>query len=62
MCRWYRNTIRRVTEAMCVCVPQGVRGKAVQEEANRMIEDLQLQDKRDTPSSNLSGGMKRKLR
>ena len=27
-----------------------------------MIEDLQLQDKRDVPSSDLSGGMKRKLR
>ena len=44
------------------CVPQGVRGKAVQEEADKMIEDLQLQDKGDAPSSNLSGGMKRKLR
>ena len=51
-----------VTEAVCVCVSQGVRGKSVQEEANKMIEDLQLQDKRDTPSSTLSGGMKRKLR
>ena len=52
----------------CMCVdrtsvfPQGVRGKAVQEEADRMIEDLQLLDKRNTPSSALSGGMKRKLR
>ena len=27
-----------------------------------MIEDLQLKDKRDVPSSSLSGGMKRKLR
>ena len=52
----------------CMCVdrtsvfPQGVRGKAVQEEADRMIEDLQLLDKRNTPSRALSGGMKRKLR
>ena len=52
----------------CMCVdrtsvfPQGVRGKAVQEEADRMIEDLQLLDKRNTPSSALTGGMKRKLR
>ena len=41
---------------------QGLRGKSVQEEADRMIEDLQLQDKRHTPSQKLSGGMKRKLR
>ena len=27
-----------------------------------MVEDLQLQDKRDCPSKKLSGGMKRKLR
>ena len=52
----------------CMCVDrmsvflQGVRGKAVQEEADRMIEDLQLLDKRNTPSRALSGGMKRKLR
>ena len=32
------------------------------EESERMIEDLQLQDKRNTPSQKLSGGMKRKLR
>ena len=41
---------------------QGLGGKAVQKEADRMIEDMQLEDKRNTPSSNLSGGMKRKLR
>ena len=41
---------------------QGLKGKAVKEEADCMIEDLQLQDKSDVPSSNLSGGMKRKLR
>ena len=52
----------------CMCVdrtsvfPQGVRGKAVQEEADRMIEDLKLLDKRNTPSRALTGGMKRKLR
>ena len=43
-------------------VVQGVHGKALQEEADRMIDDLQLQDKRNVPSSSLSGGMKRKLR
>ena len=34
----------------------------MKEEADRMIEDLQLQDKRNIPSHKLSGGMKRKLR
>ena len=41
---------------------QGVRGKDVVKEAECMIEDLQLQDKKNTPSLKLSGGMKRKLR
>ena len=49
--------------ALCSCdCMQGVRGEALQKEAESMIADLQLQDKRDVPSSNLSGGMKRKLR
>lgn len=43
-------------------VTKGVRGKNVTEEAERMVEDLQLQDKKNTPSQKLSGGMKRKLR
>ena len=50
---------------MCVCVCvvlQGLKGKGAKEEAERMIEDLQLLDKKDVPASNLSGGMKRKLR
>ena len=41
---------------------QGLQGKALQEEAETMIVDLQLQDKRDVASSHLSGGMQRKLR
>ena len=41
---------------------QGLSGKEAKEEADLMIADLQLLDKRDVPSSNLSGGMKRKLR
>ena len=41
---------------------QGVHGKRVLSEVDHMIEDLQLQDKRNTPSQKLSGGMKRKLR
>ncbi|CAI8053623.1 ATP-binding cassette sub-family A member 3 [Geodia barretti] len=40
---------------------KGVRGKDVVKEAECMIEDLQLQDKKNTPSLKLSGGMKRKL-
>ena len=31
-------------------------------EADTLIADLQLEDKRNVPSANLSGGMKRKLR
>ena len=41
---------------------QGVHGRRVQEAAEAMIEDLQLQDKRNSPAKILSGGMKRKLR
>ena len=41
---------------------QGVQRKRVLAEAEHMIKDLQLEDKRNTPSSKLSGGMKRKLR
>ena len=41
---------------------QGVHSRGVQEAADTMIQDLQLGDKRNTPSRNLSGGMKRKLR
>lgn len=32
------------------------------EESDTLIADLQLEDKRNVPSANLSGGMKRKLR
>ena len=53
------------THVPCTCmlcaIVQGLGGKALQEEADSMIEDLKLQDKRNTPSSSLSGGMKRKL-
>ena len=52
-----------------LCIPnvsislfQGVHGRSVQEATNVMINDLQLEDKTNTPSRNLSGGMKRKLR
>ncbi|CAI8007467.1 ATP-binding cassette sub-family A member 3, partial [Geodia barretti] len=40
---------------------KGVHGRGVQEAADTMIQDLQLGDKRNTPSRHLSGGMKRKL-
>ena len=34
----------------------------MKEEADSMIADLQLEDKRNVASQHLSGGMKRKLR
>ena len=34
----------------------------MQKELDAMIDDLQLQEMTNTPSRNLSGGMKRKLR
>ena len=34
----------------------------MKESAKLMVEDLQLADKHSTPASELSGGMKRKLR
>ncbi len=48
----------------CVCMPpfQGVWGLKVKKEVDSMIKELQLDDKRDTPTRQLSGGMKRKLR
>ena len=54
--------IGKNTLLITVIFGQGVQRKRVVEEAERMIEDLQLQDKRNTPSQKLSGGMKRKLR
>ena len=41
---------------------KGVEDKAlIEKEVDEMIKSLALEDKRDTQSRNLSGGMKRKL-
>ena len=40
---------------------QGVSRKDLQKEVDELLEDLKLLDKRHTPSSQLSGGQKRKL-
>ena len=44
------------------CCLQGIWGAQVKEEVEDMLDDLQLTDKKSTLSSQLSGGMKRKLR
>jgi len=41
---------------------QGMTGRAVRDEVNSMIDDLQLKDKASQKSASLSGGQKRKLR
>ena len=56
------DSFRCVSDNTSLTRVQGLQGKALQEEAETMIKDLQLQDKRDVASSHLSGGMKRKLR
>ena len=60
---WVRGTccVCKVKSPSCVC-KQGLRGKELMAEADTLIADLQLEDKRNVPSANLSGGMKRKLR
>jgi ATP-binding cassette subfamily A (ABC1) protein 3 len=40
---------------------KGLSGKKLQEEVERMIVDVGLEQKRDVQSASLSGGMKRKL-
>ena len=49
--------------SVSVCVLQGIFNRQrVKREVETMIMDLQLVDKAKVQSSNLSGGMKRKLR